>query len=106
MIHRTPGHLRVRCAMMWLSPEAALGNHSHGPDLVIGGGANPCWAYACYGQKVEKAVELRSDAAMPVAIRLDAAKVQDLIVESTPIRPPRRLWTGTTDFRRWATDEE
>ncbi len=27
--------------------------------LVIGAGGNPCWAYACYGRKVEKAVELR-----------------------------------------------
>jgi len=27
--------------------------------LVIGAQANPCWAYACYGRKVEKAVELR-----------------------------------------------
>ncbi len=27
--------------------------------LVIGGDGNPCWAYACYGRKVEKAVKLR-----------------------------------------------
>lgn len=27
--------------------------------LVIGSDGNPCWAYACYGRKVEKAVELR-----------------------------------------------
>lgn len=27
--------------------------------LIIGSGANPCWAYACYGRKVEKAMELR-----------------------------------------------
>ncbi len=27
--------------------------------LVVGGEGNPCWAYACYGRKVEKAVELR-----------------------------------------------
>jgi hypothetical protein len=27
--------------------------------LVVGGDGNPCWAYACYGRKVEKAVELR-----------------------------------------------
>jgi hypothetical protein len=27
--------------------------------LVIGTDGNPCWAYACYGRKVEKAVELR-----------------------------------------------
>jgi hypothetical protein len=27
--------------------------------LVIGSGGNPCWAYACYGRKVEQAIELR-----------------------------------------------
>lgn len=27
--------------------------------LVIGSGGNPCWAYSCYGRKVERAVELR-----------------------------------------------
>lgn len=27
--------------------------------LVIGSDGNPCWSYACYGRKVEKAVELR-----------------------------------------------
>ena len=27
--------------------------------LVIGADGNPCWAYACYGRKVEKAVEMR-----------------------------------------------
>lgn len=27
--------------------------------LVIGADGNPCWAFACYGRKVEKAVDLR-----------------------------------------------
>jgi len=27
--------------------------------LVIGAEGNPCWAFACYGRKVERAVELR-----------------------------------------------
>jgi NAD-dependent DNA ligase len=27
--------------------------------LVIGAQGNPCWAFACYGRKVEKAVDLR-----------------------------------------------
>lgn len=27
--------------------------------LIIGGEGNPCWAFSCYGRKVEKAVELR-----------------------------------------------
>lgn len=31
--------------------------------LVIGADGNPCWAYACYGRKVEKAVELRKTGA-------------------------------------------
>jgi hypothetical protein len=35
----------------------SLSRHVH--YLVIGGEGNPCWAYACYGRKVEKAVELR-----------------------------------------------
>jgi hypothetical protein len=29
--------------------------------LVVGADGNPCWAYACYGRKVERAVELRKD---------------------------------------------
>jgi hypothetical protein len=29
--------------------------------LVIGAEGNPCWAYACYGRKVERAVELRKE---------------------------------------------
>lgn len=40
------------------------GNVASGPCkkvdyLVIGADGNPCWAFACYGRKVEKAVELR-----------------------------------------------
>lgn len=31
----------------------------HVKYLIIGAEGNPCWAYACYGRKVEKAVELR-----------------------------------------------
>lgn len=27
--------------------------------LIIGADGNPCWTYACYGRKVEKAVDLR-----------------------------------------------
>ncbi|ESU71081.1 MULTISPECIES: BRCT domain-containing protein [Geobacillus] len=27
--------------------------------LIVGGNGNPCWAFACYGRKVEKAIELR-----------------------------------------------
>lgn len=31
--------------------------------LIIGADGNPCWAYACYGRKVEKAVQLRKSGA-------------------------------------------
>jgi hypothetical protein len=31
--------------------------------LIIGADGNPCWAYACYGRKVEKAVNLRKSGA-------------------------------------------
>lgn len=31
--------------------------------LIIGADGNPCWAYACYGRKVERAVELRKSGA-------------------------------------------
>ncbi len=35
-------------------------NVSTGLDyLIIGSAGNPCWAYACYGRKVEQAVSLR-----------------------------------------------
>lgn len=27
--------------------------------LIIGGAGNPCWAYSCYGRKVEQAISLR-----------------------------------------------
>jgi NAD-dependent DNA ligase len=29
--------------------------------LVVGSGNNPCWAFSCYGRKVEKAVEMRKE---------------------------------------------
>ena len=31
--------------------------------LVIGAGGNPCWAYACYGRKVEQALQMRKSGA-------------------------------------------
>lgn len=36
--------------------------------LIIGADGNPCWAYACYGRKVEKAVELRKQGARLVIV--------------------------------------
>jgi hypothetical protein len=35
--------------------------------LVIGGAGNPCWAFSCYGRKVEKAVENRKRG-LPIVI--------------------------------------
>jgi len=29
--------------------------------LIVGDNGNPCWAFACYGRKVEKAIELRKN---------------------------------------------
>lgn len=29
--------------------------------LIVGNGGNPCWAFSCYGRKVEQAVNLRKD---------------------------------------------
>lgn len=36
--------------------------------LVIGAEGNPCWAYACYGRKVEQAVTLRKNGSRLVLI--------------------------------------
>lgn len=36
--------------------------------LVIGAEGNPCWAFACYGRKVEKAVALRRKGARVVIL--------------------------------------
>jgi len=35
--------------------------------LIVGDDGNPCWAYACYGRKVEKALQLRKSGA-PIQI--------------------------------------
>lgn len=35
--------------------------------LVVGSGSNPCWAFSCYGRKVEKAVDLRKSG-VPILI--------------------------------------
>jgi NAD-dependent DNA ligase len=42
-----------------LGGEALPGVSAKLDYLVIGAEGNPCWSYACYGRKVEKAVELR-----------------------------------------------
>ena len=36
--------------------------------LIVGSSGNPCWAYACYGRKIEKAVNLRRAGAKVVIV--------------------------------------
>lgn len=42
-----------------LGGEVVSAPNKHVKYLIIGADGNPCWAYACYGRKVEKAIELR-----------------------------------------------
>lgn len=35
--------------------------------VLVGDGGNPCWAYSCYGRKIEKAMNLRKEGA-PIVI--------------------------------------
>jgi len=36
--------------------------------LVVGSNGNPCWAYACYGRKIEKTMKLRQQGAQIVIV--------------------------------------
>jgi NAD-dependent DNA ligase len=36
--------------------------------LIVGSEGNPCWAFACYGRKVEKAVELRKEGSQIIIV--------------------------------------
>lgn len=36
--------------------------------LVIGDEGNPCWSYACYGRKIEKAIQLRSEGSLIIIV--------------------------------------
>lgn len=36
--------------------------------LVVGNAGNPCWAYACYGRKIEEAMKLRKEGAKVVIV--------------------------------------
>lgn len=36
--------------------------------LIVGNSGNPCWAYACYGRKIEEAVALRQEGAKVVIV--------------------------------------
>lgn len=36
--------------------------------LIVGNAGNPCWAYACYGRKIEEAVQLRKQGAKVIIV--------------------------------------
>ena len=36
--------------------------------LVVGNAGNPCWAFACYGRKIEEAIKLRKDGAKVIIV--------------------------------------
>lgn len=36
--------------------------------LIVGDEGNPCWAYSCYGRKIEKAIEMRASGAELVIV--------------------------------------
>jgi hypothetical protein len=36
--------------------------------LVVGTNGNPCWSYACYGRKIEKAMRLRQEGAQIIIV--------------------------------------
>lgn len=36
--------------------------------LIVGGDGNPCWAFACYGRKIEAAIQLRKTGAKVVIV--------------------------------------
>lgn len=40
----------------------------HTDYLIVGGDGNPCWAFSCYGRKVEKAVQMRKEGSQIVIV--------------------------------------
>lgn len=54
---------RKECHRRSQSLGAYVADNVHGEVdyLVIGSGGNPCWAYSCYGRKVEHAIEMRKN---------------------------------------------
>jgi hypothetical protein len=50
--------------------------------LVVGDGGNPCWAFSCYGRKVQAAVEMRK-AGAPITI-VHESDFWDAIQDATP----------------------
>lgn len=47
----------------------ARGNVSVKTDyLVVGNAGNPCWAYACYGRKIEEAMQLRKNGSKVIIV--------------------------------------
>ncbi|MDX1693009.1 MAG: BRCT domain-containing protein [Ketobacteraceae bacterium] len=51
--YRTIALLKEKGADITQEPD------KHTDYLIVGSGGNPCWAYACYGRKIEAAIELR-----------------------------------------------
>ncbi len=39
--------------------------------LIVGNDGNPCWAFSCYGRKVEKAIELRKSGSNMLIVHED-----------------------------------
>lgn len=54
--------------------------------LVIGAEGNPCWAFACYGRKVEKAVALRRKGTRVVILHEN--DFHDAVLDSPSSEPP------------------
>jgi len=64
----------------------SLRNDTH--FLVIGSKGNPCWAYACYGRKVEDAVQRRRDGQKIVIVH--EFDFWDAVEDSTSSQYPSR----------------
>lgn len=54
--------------------------------LIVGNSGNPCWAYACYGRKIEDAIGLRRSGARIVIVNENDfwAKVDECLNSATP----------------------
>lgn len=48
--------------------EAKATVNSKTDYLVVGNAGNPCWAYACYGRKIEEAMALRKEGAKVIIV--------------------------------------
>jgi hypothetical protein len=64
--------------------------------LVIGAEENPCWAYACYGRKVERAMELRKEGHSIVMVHESDfhGAVSTTSQEANLRKNPENQWSG------------